>query len=325
MSTASFPPQSAVFNFGSRGSLDRRDGAVVSEILEPADLSNKVVADDSNKSIDMVVQQPVQSSGVVPDPRVNTTPSSTIHTQSLQDLENVISEMEAPPEQKNDSLQLSEEDINSMLDEEQPSQLAQIYDEPAAGDSTATQTEQTYIAPTTITEEPLETVSPAEASITQVGATVEADEDVDFADMEDLYKMNPEVFGSMPTREFREKVKQIQLLEQNIQISQVKVGKLEAILNDIDDKIVARELISESQVTGIIGGLVESLSFLDKDDINSIESAFKSVPEQDWFDMSPRRIMEGYRAIIKQYVDEAVNSKDNLTKLRDDFYAQYRV
>ena len=180
---------------------------------------------------------------------------------------------------------------------------------------------------------------------------------------EELYEMNPELFAKMPTAEFIETRKELLNLENEISNSSEGLGNLATILDKLQKMIDEKRKIEFSthyynqgpDVTSrtIITTVGVALGALEKD-IQGVESmagndglydyshVFEVKPDDeddkdfydirhkyieevhgDEFDKAPRQIMEDYKRITTEYLEQVRTKLEEAERRKQEFMAKY--
>lgn len=140
----------------------------------------------------------------------------------------------------------------------------------------------------------------------------------------ELYAVNPQKFAEMKTADFIKIVKQIEKTDTEVIRESKKLKEHIDNINILKRHIEAKHEIYfkhiNDMVTYVINSLAESV-----EDIQEIETQFRTITNKDSFDTTPRQRMEQYVQLLESFTSRFEAKVDMKKKERQEFLDQHKA
>jgi len=139
---------------------------------------------------------------------------------------------------------------------------------------------------------------------------------------EELYEMNPDAFANMQASDFMTVAKEFSGTSVTLEYLSSYLGKQQRFEEEMKKMSENEELANPDFVRAHLNNISNALGMDDTTD-RELHKEFGRV-NKDWFDMTPRQIMEGYQNLIEKYSGEIAAKKEEAEKKRTEILDRYK-
>ena len=138
----------------------------------------------------------------------------------------------------------------------------------------------------------------------------------------ELYDMNPAAFAEMPTKEFMIVASELAEINGEIENNEDNSKKIEWWNHQIKNAFEEKHIVNYNIIDALEKAISDSLGM----DDNTYDEMLKKFEAEtsDWFDKTPRQIMEGYMRVSGEYTSQFEAKQLADQQRKQDFLDKYK-